>query len=259
MTILEYIRNKTGQEGITKSSGVWFCAPYRNDTHPSLEVSESLGKWHDWGSGESGDIYNLVQKCENCDFKTAKSIVGEQKDIIPYEKKICPKIENISTNNHFYHTSLIDYARKRCVSCATLRTFCVEVIKDKFYYIGLKNDSGGYALRNEFFKGQLGANDITTLPGVPGNKTALVFEGMFDFLSFRSCVKCPQDCTYIVLNTTQNINKIDVRKYDTIHLYLDNDDAGDIATKKIIGAIDHRQNYCQYGDVNDFICNKFAI
>lgn len=257
MKITEYVQQITNEPGLKKNCGTWFHSPLRTDAHPSFEVNDDIGKWHDWGSGQYGGIYDLVMLVENCDFQTAKRIVGEQETItkkVVYEKKI--NYDGISTNKYFYHTSLVDYARKRCVSFDVLKEFCVEVVKDKYYYIGMKNDAGGYALRNEFFKGQFGSNDITT---IHGNDTALVFEGMFDFLSFRSYVKCPLNCTYIVLNTTQNISRIDVSKYKTIHLYLDNDKAGDDATKKIVGAIDHRKNYIQYGDVNDYICNKIAL
>lgn len=253
MTITEYMQKISGDSGIRRQTGTWFRSPLRNDQHASFEVNDDLGKFHDWGNGDSGSIYDLVMMVEHCDFVTAKKIVGEEylmtKKIV-YEKKI-EQIE-VTTNKEFYHTSLIEYARRRCVDFYTLRKYCYEVIKDRYYYIGLRNDSGGYAVRNEYFKGQIGSNDITT---IEGNDVALVFEGMFDFLSFRSAVASPNDVTYIVLNTTQNIKRIDTTKYQEIHLYLDNDKAGDIATKSIVDAIDHRPNYANYDDVNDYIIN----
>ena len=262
MNILEYIRNKTGQPGIQKKKGVWFCAPYRDDDHPSLEVSEYLGKWHDWGSGEYGDIYNLVQKCENCDFKTAKSIVGEQTKVVPYEKKIV--VNEWNTNKIFYHTQLIDYARCRCVDFDVLKKYAFELIDHNYYYIAICNESGGYAVRNEFFKGNKGANDITIFSDNKNN-SAIVFEGMFDFLSYAS--KCFKNVTFnydcIVLNTTSNINKIPFEKYQNISLCLDNDTSGKRAAHEILS---HHSNckdfsfkYVGYDDVNDFICNKFKI
>lgn len=50
--------------------------------------------------------------------------------------------------------------------------------------MGFKNDSEGYELRNEFFKGSSSPKDITSFKN-EGKKVA-VFEGFFDFLSFIS-------------------------------------------------------------------------
>jgi hypothetical protein len=50
--------------------------------------------------------------------------------------------------------------------------------------LGFKNDSGGYELRSEFFKGSNSPKDITAFKN-RGKKVA-AFEGFFDFLSFIS-------------------------------------------------------------------------
>ena len=53
--------------------------------------------------------------------------------------------------------------------------------------IGFKNDSGGYELRNPYFKGSSSPKDITTFNN--GAKEATVFEGFIDFLSFMAIHK----------------------------------------------------------------------
>ena len=53
--------------------------------------------------------------------------------------------------------------------------------------LGFKNDSGGYELRNELFKGSNTPKDITTFKN-SGKKVA-IFEGFFDFNSFTSLLQ----------------------------------------------------------------------
>lgn len=56
-----------------------------------------------------------------------------------------------------------------------------------YFAIGFKNKSGGYEVRNLFFKGCMSPKDITHIrqQGEP-RYTCYVFEGMMDYLSFLS-------------------------------------------------------------------------
>jgi len=66
--------------------------------------------------------------------------------------------------------------------------YCSEIIFRTYdktnIALGFKNDSGGYELRNEFFKGSNTPTDVTTFKNKA--EKVVVFEGFFDFLSFIS-------------------------------------------------------------------------
>lgn len=134
-----------------------------------------------------------------------------------------------------------------------------------YFAIGFKNKSGGYEVRNRFFKGCMSPKDITHIrqQGEP-RYTCYVFEGMMDYLSFLSLrlwkfPSCPsleaQD--YVVLNSTSNVDKaVDTLcGYERISCLLDNDDAGRKATLAIETALGYRVRdashlYCEYKDLN---------
>lgn len=131
--------------------------------------------------------------------------------------------------------------------------------------------TGGYEVRNSFFKGCIAPKDITHIrqQGEPREK-CLVFEGVMDYLSFltlrmRNCPTMPnldgQD--YVILNSTANVTKaLDVLyPYERIHCLLDNDHAGWKATREIereysCRVRDFSHEYRGYADLNDYLCGK---
>jgi hypothetical protein len=60
---------------ITKinSNGFFQDNPFRSEKSPSnsLHWDKKSNRWHDFGSGQHGDVIDLVMVIENCDFKTA--------------------------------------------------------------------------------------------------------------------------------------------------------------------------------------------
>ena len=82
-----------------------------------------------------------------------------------------------------------------------------------------------------------------------------------DFLSYLT-IKPDTNKDFIILNSVALVDKSIqiISRYDNISLALDNDNAGDIATKKIIEhipkATDVRKFYKNYKDLNEFIMMK---
>lgn len=257
MKISEYLHKTIGPHCRETQGGMWFHCPWRQDTHSSLQVNDGLGKWHDWGTGESGDVYDLAMKINNCDFKTAKKILDEPL----FSTKTIEKI-NVAckkrkwTAQTFLHSSLIEYAMTRGVKESVLRKYCIELVEGNFFYIALPNCVGGYAVRNKNFKGQKGNQSFSFFIG-NNHLEVLVFEGMFDMLSFVSISNTNK--TIIVLNSTTNVNKAieTIKTFNIVHCYLDNDKAGVEALKLIkqshLNVIDHSYVYREYNDVNDYI------
>jgi hypothetical protein len=100
---------------------------------------------------------------------------------------------------------------QRRIPIEVAKQYCNEVLfrySDKEYFaIGFKNNSGGYELRNPFFKGSSSPKDSTTFEN--GAQEIAVFEGFFDFLSFLSIMQNATAITgnFLVLNSVSFFEK----------------------------------------------------
>ena len=161
--------------------------------------------------------------------------------------------------------ALIRYLHKRNISLSLAEKYCSEIIFKTYgktnFALGFKNDSGGYELRNEFFKGSNSPKDITTFKN-KGKKIA-VFEGFFDFLSFISLLSKNEirETDFCILNSLSFFDKSRafLEGHEAIHLYLDNDAAGiskaSYAKSLNEKYIDESHLYKNYKDLNDWVMN----
>lgn len=124
-----------------------------------------------------------------------------------------------------------------------------------------KNNSGGYEIRNPYFKASSSPKDITTFNN--GAKEATVFEGFTDFLSFMAIYKHqPQIPTnYVVLNSASLFEKARpfMEEHECIRLYLDRDATGQNCSKYALSLSSKYKDesclYKQYNDLNDWLVN----
>ena len=97
-----------------------------------------------------------------------------------------------------------------------------------------------------------------------------VFEGFMDFLSYLSSDKPTQPAgAVLVLNSTNlwrhALPFLNDRRFEEIRLYLDNDAAGDAATRKLFENVDDsskladmRSYYAGYADLNAWLLGRKA-
>jgi DNA primase len=257
MNIVEYLQSLTGTTGKRSNNGKWcFSSPFRRDTTPSFWVWSNGSKeyWKDYGTGEYGDYLDLIMKVESCTLAEARNKVGTAPTTHPAQSKEPLKKEKIQVQQ-IRHTALIEYAKSRGVAECVLRRYAVEVVQGKFFYLAMRNVVGGYAIRNRGYKGQIGNLSFSFFSG---SSTLLVFEGMFDMLSYLS-ININIRPSVIVLNSVVNVpNAIEVMaKYNDVRLYLDNDNGGKTAVATILQSIPYAQDksytYADYNDVNDYI------
>src|SRR5699024_9055657 len=78
--------------------------------------------------------------------------------------------------------ALCRYLHDRSIPVELANVYCREVhyaLHNRHYYaIGFQNNSGGYELRNKYFKGSSSPKDVTLVAGKNRQKVA-VFEGFF--------------------------------------------------------------------------------
>ena len=127
-----------------------------------------------------------------------------------------------------------------------------------FYSIGFKsNTENFYELRSSTFKGCSG-KDITTVEN--GSSKIIILEGFFDYLSFL--VLYPKHKSdFLIMNSAIMLEKaiqyLRNKNYIEIQLILDNDEAGNYATKNFMihfsKAKDCRSILNGKNDLNDFL------
>ena len=290
-TISSFLRHYFGidvySEGRVHGNRIMIRSPFRDESHPSFDIRDDR-LWHDHGSGEGGGVWQLAYKYLGEENKskayrllqgiggvgvvvdstprTASSVDNKQSDR-PGGIKIlgCYPLNNVH---------LLDYIHRRGVDVDVARKYCNVVVyllnQKKSYSIGFLNDSGGYELRSEYLKLSSSPKDVTLLrsDSTTQSDSLLVFEGFFDFLSHKTLEKegyCPaRDEDYLILNGVGNVQlaKEKIGAYRMVRTMLDNDMAGDEATKRISelctgGFEDLRDAFSEFNDLNEYLqCGK---
>ena len=242
---------------VTKKRGneVWFHAPYRSDKTPSFCVNTEKNIFNDFGAGVGGDIFTLAGLMINStDFKAQARYIGEVTNN-PIERSEPPKYEPEPIVPQFsdvevrplIHPALLAYLRQRGIPLDIATANCVEIhyrLHDKQYFaVGFPNESGGYEIRNKFFKGSIPPKAVSLIRN--GSVTVNVYEGFMDYLSGLTLGYGMTEDN-LVLNSVANKEKAyrHLDGYDQIKCWLDNDDAG----KKCLITLQER-----YGEkVKDF-------
>ncbi|WP_139421445.1 toprim domain-containing protein [Chryseobacterium mulctrae] len=249
----------------------WYLNPFGNESQASFKINKSLNKWYLFSEGIGGNNTDFMKKYLNTSVNGVL-IWAENQNFSSFQNQNIPdqKFENSSKNyeildvNEIQHPALLEYLRERKVGNQT--QFLHEIyyrMNDKNYFgIGFKNDSGGYEIRNKYSKICLGKKDISTFKN--DSKSLRIFEGFFDFLSFKNVEKFlekePSD--YIILNSVAMISNIkkSLDQYENIELYFDNDIAGNRAVEMIKNesknAEDCRVLYSDFKDLNEWLINK---
>jgi DNA primase len=246
------------------SRTAFYFALDREEKTPSLSVDFVKNTAFDFGTGKKYDVILIVQTMKRCSVSDALKYLEQfnfsfQKQNLKLEN--IPKGYEIIDVKEIQHPALLDYLKSRNVE--DLKKWVEEIhyrMNDKNYFgIGFKNDSGGYEIRNAYSKICLGKKDITSIKN--DSKDVRVFEGFFDFLSFKKVENYLEKETsdYIILNSVSMIHKIknEIGNYKNIELYFDNDEAGtravEIIKNDLKNAEDCRVLYSDFKDLNDWL------
>lgn len=125
--------------------------------------------------------------------------------------------------------AFLHYLQERGIPSAIAIANCKEMRYTthgkRYFSVAFGNGSGGYEIRNPFFKGCVPPKDVTLLPS--GSTVCNVHEGFMDYLSARALgIGNGED--HLVLNSVSNAAKAyrHLNGYGRINCYLDNDEAG---------------------------------
>lgn len=245
-----------------KGNNRWYLSPFRNEKTPSFKVNQSINKFYDFGTEESGDVINLIQKLKG--FSTADALEYlSLLNISPFSFgkqgiKVAESSKQTFITTELSDPSLISYiTSERGISLNNAKPHCSEILIDGTYkYIGFMNDNGGFALRNTYHKRAISPVGITS--NLTGGSAVKIFEGFMDFLSLKEIIKSPRAFDFIVLNSLSNLKQVLplLNKFNIVESYLDNDEAGKKATKEIINhhtkVIDYSTFFMKDTDMNFF-------
>ncbi|MDH6313098.1 MULTISPECIES: toprim domain-containing protein [Bacteroidales] len=262
-----------------------YHSPFRKDKDASMKVDYNKNLWIDYGANEGGTLIDLVMRIKNCSNGEAMRLLeqkftgnnslsfhGNNNSPIP-EKEREPTIQ-ITNVSELNAPALINYLNKRGIDTDIAKQYCKEInytVNDKPYYgIGFQNQSGGYEIRNPYFKGCIAPKDISYIQQTDKRDTCYLFEGFIDYLSFLTIRKnqnpqfpCSDWQDYIILNSIANLPKAArlLSNYEQIHCFLDNDTAGITAYKELekeftLHIRDASRHYSEYKDLNDYLCGK---
>jgi DNA primase len=267
---------------------MWYFSPFREETVPSFKINLERNIWYDFGAGEGGNILDFILKYYHlatiaealgqlegltrdafiAPAASAPAVATETVGRDPTEGKI-----EVLTTKFLTNRALIAYLNQRGIAAATARPFVKEGYYTvngsynqsgrPFFALAFPNNSGGYELRNKYFKGSSNKDISLVQASGPGDEIA-VFEGFMDFLSALTWYG-PQQFTRptIVLNAVsmrdRAIAAIKQRQPGQVTLYLDRDQVGRELTTFFgeqladIPIVDASDLYAGYKDFNEFL------
>ena len=280
--LADYLQSLGYQPIKQQGNNLWYKSPLRAEKEPSFKVNLDRNLWYDFGMGKGGNIIALAQELyQSNDIPYLLNRITEQSPSVcpvsfsfgqqSLQSSSAPHVEIVPLSS----PALFAYLQERGINTELAKRECKELRSFRdgkpYFAIAFPNASGGYEVRNKYFKGCTAPKDITHIrqQGEP-KETCFVFEGFMDYLSFLTIRKQrspeypdlnAQD--YLILNSTSNLSKAlcPLGDYERIHCFLDNDDAGRKAVEVIqseygLRVRDSSHLYSAHKDLNDYLCGK---
>ena len=264
-----------------QGDSLWYKSPFRDEQEPSFKVNMERNLWYDFGAGRGGNIIALAQELYASDsLPYLLERIAEQAPSVrpvsfsfggqPLSKPSFQQLEVVPLSS----PALLSYLRQREINTELAKRECREVRYltggKPYFAVGFPNRSGGYEIRNKFFKGCIAPKDITHIRQTEPGETCCLFEGFMDYLSFLTLRQerhpdrpALNGQDYIVLNSVSNLSKAlrPLGDYERIHCFLDNDRAGLEALREIQREYGSRVRdaspvYSGYKDLNDYLNGK---
>ena len=245
----------------------WYISPFRLEKNPSFKVSKILNRWFDHGAGFGGNIIDLVVALNsNCTVREALGILEkgtslsfhEQVDLASIQERNRIEILRVIP---IQHPGLKRYYSSRAIPDLVISKYAYEVHYslngNRYFAIGLRNKSGGWELRNQYFKNSSSPKDYTLIRN--SCSTLSVTEGMFDFFTIVTMnPKLARTSDFLILNSIafgERVIEI-FPDYKHVKLFLDNDPAGKEAAQKLCSihkdCVDLSSRYSAFKDLNEY-------
>ena len=257
--------------------------------------------WFDHGAATGGTILDLVRELFACDVRDALAHLDKTGLYSPalsapttsagISRGAARRSDTVSENQisggekekngafalvssgPLKHPALLQYLTKRGIDHDIARAYLSQIdfkpphSVGKYFALGYPSGDG-FEARNALFKGFVGSGKSVTFHDKPDRSLLQIFEGFMDFLSYLSANKPTQPVgAVLVLNSTnlwqRALPYINDPRFAEVRLYLDNDDAGDAANRKLFenatgntNLTDMRSYYAGYEDLNAWLLGE---
>ncbi len=272
ISITDYLQQQGYSPARVQGIHFWYCSPLRNESTPSFKVNTERNQWYDFGTGEHGDIIDLVRTLQHCTMYEAIDFLIGSKQIVHQDfsfggerKTSNHKLEIISVQS-LTNPYLLRYIAERGVPLSIANRFCSEIRYNNtnrtYYAIGFANDAGGWEVRSPYFKGCIAPKAITTIS--KGTDILQIFEGFIDFLSWQT-LNPSSACDTIVLNSLALLPRIQekLKSYKQVESFLDNDEAGrktfEVLKQFCPSIIDGSVRYQTHKDLNEWLVSQSKV
>lgn len=287
------ILDKLGFKSVKQAGDdYWYHSPLRNEKTPSFHVHTKKNIWYDFGEDLGGDVIGFV-----CAYLKRQDVGHTVSDALRWIRNmsgLTPSIQPVdipeTTQQErklkvlfakpIQRLALIRYLEERGIPLKIADEYLQEVkvqnieTKKSFNGLGFKNEDLGYELRTSSFKGSAGKKNITFIRGTqPKPPGVNIFEGFMDYLSImvdRKGEKFTDDT--IILNSLSCMKMATPYLwqygYETVYTWMDNDTAGEKATKNLNDFFKTEKNlthksmndiYAPHKDVNEWLMHKLKL
>ena len=272
ISISDYLQQQGYAPARVQGIHYWYYSPLRNERTPSFKVNTERNQWYDFGSGEHGDIIDLVCALHRCTISEAIRLLSGAKQVAHQEfsfggeRKISERKLEILSAQPLSNPYLLRYLAARAIPLPVASAYCSEVLfqnmKRTYYAIGFINDALGWEIRNMYFKGCVAPKAITTIKR--GTDRLQIFEGFMDFLSWQT-LNPSLACDTIILNSLALLPRIQekIKGYKQVESFLDNDDAGrksfEVLKQFYPQIIDGSVRYRTHKDINEWLVAQSKV
>ena len=258
----------------------WYLNPFASESQASFKFNKSLNIWYLHSEGIGGNNIDFMKKYLNASIKDVLEWGEKQNFSSFHQQNIIQKQNSLQPNykiteiKELQNEHLKNYLEQRGLS-PNVYPFVKEIhfkTGDKnLYAVGFQNQSGGWELRNSFYKGAILKKDISIINLNENNSSKIdngngkiktgnvaVFEGFIDALSFVEMQKSYKG-NLLVMNSIALLNKTKehLKDYSEISLFLDNDPAGLKCKNEILqsfpNAKDYSEIYENHKDFNEYL------
>lgn len=272
IAITDYLQQQGYAPARVHGIHYWYCSPLRNERTPSFKVNIERNQWYDFGTGEHGDIIDLVCALFRCSISEAIDRLSGAKQVTHQgfsfggERKISERKLKILSVQPLSNPNLLRYIAERGIPHSIANRFCSEIRYNNtnrtYYAIGFANDALGWEIRNVYFKGCIAPKAVTTIKR--GTDRLQIFEGFMDFLSWQT-LNPSSTCDTIVLNSLALLPRIQekIKGYKQVESFLDNDEAGrksfEVLKQFCPSIIDGSVLYRTHKDLNEWLVSLYKV
>lgn len=284
LAITDFLAGQGFQPARKNGPDWWYISPIRApERTPSFKVNIRLNRWYDHGTGEGGKVFDLamrlhrtasirevIQLLASNSFTSpsttshripAHKLSGYRRSPVR-ETDFPTTIRVLEAKPLEAGSPLAAYLQQRGITLETASPYCQEVSfsvgERQYEAVGFANRSGGYELRNSWFKGSSSPKDITFVD--KGAGTVCLLEGFMDFLSLLELrPHLRHTSNFLVLNSLSQLGKSQevLGQHKKTLLFLDQDQPGRRVTERLLRSEPNSRDlssfYLNHKDVNAYL------